>query len=147
MYPLDSDDQKDLNLHILVVDDDEGILDLIRDVLSSAYVVRTAPDGYRALELLEAEHFDLLIVDLGLPGVSGMDLIRLYRGQEIGRSLPILGLSAYPELRERVAGLGVDGILAKRFMLGELEGEVQDLLDPETGPHPRSGPTLGVAAS
>ncbi len=120
--------------HILVIDDDESILDLIQDILSLDYFVSTASDAQKGLEMLGQDRFDLLILDLGLPGVSGIDLIRYLRMQEKYANLPILVLSAYMELASRLADLTVDDVLAKPFALAQLERQVAKLVRRDTDP-------------
>jgi two-component system OmpR family response regulator len=113
---------------ILVIDDDESILDLLQDILSSDYSITTASNAQKGQERLGREHFDLVIVDLGLPGMSGMDLIQRLRAEPSYAKLPILVVSAYTELAQRLDGLQVDGVLSKPFSLSELERQVAELV-------------------
>ncbi len=117
-----------MRYRILVVDDDKSILDLIADLLSTDHDVTTAGDAARALEHLASNSFDLLILDLGLPGMSGVDLIQQIRTHELERRTPILVLSAYLELREKLSGAEVDAFLPKPFGVLELEQKVSRLL-------------------
>ncbi len=112
---------------ILVLDDDDTILELVQDILSSNYDIVANSSAADGLKQLADEHFDLLILDLGLPGLSGIDTIRQIR-QDQNSQLPILVVSAYTELRRLVAGLQVDGILAKPFSLTQLETRVAELI-------------------
>ena len=113
---------------ILVVDDDPNIVELIQDVLATDYNVSSSSNAYQGLELLQKEQFDLLILDLGLPGLSGMDLLDELRRQKRYKDLPVLVVSAYTELRRRVGDLHVDGVLSKPFSLSQLENQVEALL-------------------
>ncbi len=116
--------------HILVIDDDDSILDLVQDILSFDYSISTANNAQKGLELLKREHFDLLIVDLGLPGMSGTDLIQHLRAQPAYAKLPILVISAYTELAHRLEGLQVNAALSKPFSLSQLEHKVAELVRP-----------------
>ncbi len=112
----------------MVIDDDEGIQSLVQDALSSDYSISTAPDAEQGLDQLTREPFDLLILDLGLPGLGGVHVIRQLRELESHARLPILVISAYTELRRHVEGLDVDAVLAKPFSLRQLEHLVCKLL-------------------
>ncbi len=115
---------------ILVIDDDESILDLIQDLFSPTYQVTTARNGIEGLELLQRDRFDLLILDLGLSGLSGVEVIQHIRTQGPARTIPILVLSAYHDLRQRLEGSGATSFMTKPFLLEQLERRVADLLRP-----------------
>ncbi len=144
MYQADEkNDRMDQRVpRILVVDDDETILELVQDVLSEDYKVTAANNAAEALELLAADHFDLLILDLGIPGLSGIDAIQKIRQEQRKTSVPILVVSAYNELRRLVGDLQVDAVLAKPFALSQLELRVAELL----GRQAPSGDTWVAAA-
>ncbi|MBD3881441.1 response regulator transcription factor [Phormidium tenue FACHB-886] len=132
--------QRDIKLgRVLVVEDEE----LIRETISLAlteegYEVMTAEDGRRGLNLVcskagetsfkEAVGFDLIILDLMLPYVNGLDLCRLIRHE--GNSVPILMLSAKGTETDRVVGLevGADDYLTKPFGMRELVARCRALL-------------------
>lgn len=113
---------------ILVVEDEELIRDMVTLALSEeGYHVQTAPDGQTALTLLHDPQlqpgefaFDLIVLDLMLPQVNGLDLCRLLRQQ--GNPVPILILSAKGSETDRVLGLevGADDYLTKPFSMREL---------------------------
>ncbi len=105
---------------VLAVDDDPTVLDLIQDVLSQDYQVQATTNPHDALALLDREHFDLLLVDLGIPDVDGTEIIRHVRSNPRSRALPIVVVSAYIELAKRVAGLNVQAIIRKPFQLDQL---------------------------
>ncbi|MFI5348474.1 MAG: response regulator [Elusimicrobiota bacterium] len=76
---------------ILVVDDDPTIQDLIREVLAGlGYVFDVASDGNEALRKIRAKRYDVAIIDRGLPGMDGMQLLRLLRGTPATKDLKIL---------------------------------------------------------
>ncbi len=141
MYRLDGQSKEgDKTMpRILIIDDDESILELVQDVLSVDYDVVAASSASEGLDLLKEKRFDLLILDLGIPGLSGADAIRRVREENKNR-IPILVVSAYTELRRLVSGLAVDGILAKPFSLSQLEARVAEMTG-KTAPsdHPVTG--------
>lgn len=118
-------------MRILVVEDDSRIADVVRRSLSeSGYAVTiasTAPDG---IEAFEVDTFDLVILDLMLPGLpgGGMEVCSRIRG--INNDTPILMLTALDSMRTKVAGLdaGADDYLVKPFHLVELHARTRALL-------------------
>lgn len=122
--PADGDAQP----HLLVVDDDARLLGLLRKFLSdNGFRVTTATDAAEARAKLEGLAFDLLILDLMLPGESGMALTRSLRQTS---QVPILMLTAMGEPADRIAGLqsGADDYLAKPFEPQELLLRVNSIL-------------------
>ncbi len=110
---------------ILAVDDDAAILELVSDVLSElGMAVRTASSGEEALEILEREPMDLVLLDIMMEGVSGLEVCRGIRDRV---SCPILFLSAKDSVKDIVQGLGLgaDDYLTKPFALEELAARVQ----------------------
>jgi len=120
---------------ILVVDDDEKITNLLRRALSyEGYITDIAHDGPRALSIALEHHPDLVILDIQLPGMDGLEVCRRLRE---GGSEPILMLTARDEVSDRVHGLdsGADDYLVKPFAIEELMARVRALLrrrEPET---------------
>ncbi|HLQ31472.1 MAG TPA: response regulator transcription factor [Chloroflexota bacterium] len=120
---------------ILVVDDDEKITNLLRRALSyEGYVTDIANDGAKALALALEHHPDLVVLDIQLPGMDGIEVCRRLRE---GGDEPILMLTARDEVSDRVRGLdsGADDYLVKPFALEELMARVRALLrrrEPET---------------
>lgn len=133
---------------ILVVDDEEVILEsLIAALTQEGYQVLTARDGWRALELVrtlptEETAIDLMIVDLMIPGLSGLDLCRLLRQE--GNLIPILILSARSSETDIVVGLevGADDYLTKPFGIRELIARCRALLRRRSQTPPEEQPTL-----
>ncbi|MGP1385504.1 MAG: response regulator transcription factor [Thainema sp.] len=133
---------------ILVVEDEEIIRDTVALALTDeGYDVITAEDGRRALEIMtelqdaqahEAQSFDLVVLDLMLPHVNGLDLCRLLRHQE--NNVPILVLSAKGTETDRVVGLevGADDYLTKPFGMRELIARCRALLRRSRGSQPPS---------
>ncbi len=114
---------------ILVIDDDDTILDLLSDVLSSDYEIHTARDALEAVEWLESEATDLIISDFYLPVLSGCELIQIIRNQREFDAVPILCVSAYPDLYRNIGCAQVQGFLTKPFDINELSRAVAEGLD------------------
>jgi len=103
---------------ILVVDDEEDILELVRHHLKrEGYEVQCAATGEKALQLARRESFDLIILDLMLPGMDGREVTRMLRTDPRTRHMPILMLTAKGEESDVVTGLelGADDYLTKPF--------------------------------
>ncbi|MBV8605563.1 MAG: response regulator transcription factor [Pelomonas sp.] len=113
-------------MHILLVEDNVSLATWLAQALTrSGYAVDQARDGESAAIALQGQHFDAVVLDLGLPRMSGRDLlVRLRSG---GNDVPVLILTADAGLRSRIAGLnaGADDYLAKPFDLGELEARLR----------------------
>jgi two-component system response regulator MprA len=114
---------------ILIVDDDAPILRMLgRTFSAEGYVVETAADGGQALAAVERSAPDLVVLDVGLPGVDGLSVCRRLR--EKGLATPVLLLTARDAIPDRVAGLdaGADDYLVKPFATDELLARVRALL-------------------
>ena len=113
---------------ILVVDDEEAIAEAVRARLSSeGYRVLVAGDGPRAIEVHAAEHPDLVVLDLMLPGMDGLEVCKAIQHD---RWTPVLMLTAKTEEADKVAGfaVGADDYLTKPFSLRELVVRVKAIL-------------------
>jgi DNA-binding response OmpR family regulator len=113
---------------ILVVDDDRHIQGLVAEVFAShGFDVRLEGRAEEALALLKIEHVDLVVLDLGLPGMHGLDLLTELRRAD---DVPVIILSARAEVSDRVLGLktGADDFLAKPFSPRELLARVDSVL-------------------
>jgi DNA-binding response OmpR family regulator len=114
---------------ILVIEDDPSILrGLQLNLTMEGYSVRSASDGETGLQLARAERFDLLVVDVMLPRLGGLELIRELRRDD--PDLPVLILSAKGQETDKVAGLqlGADDYMVKPFSLKELLARIGALL-------------------
>src|SRR3974390_2796717 len=121
--------------HLLVVDDDRRIRDLLsRFLRAEGYRVTTADTAAEARAKLDGLTFDLLVLDVMMPGESGFDLARAIR---TGSSVPILMLTARVEAESRIEGLelGADDYMAKPFEPRELSLRINNILK-------RSQPTI-----
>ncbi|UTM59636.1 response regulator transcription factor [Photobacterium sp. CCB-ST2H9] len=116
-------------MHILVVEDDQSIREFVRHGLEELdFQVTACADGKLGYLLACQEAFDLIILDLMLPGMDGMEVLHRLRGE--GHQTPVLILSARHSVDERVLGLqsGADDYLVKPFAFAELAARCQTLL-------------------
>lgn len=114
-------------IKILIVDDEKPICDLIDLNLTEAgYRCRSVQDGVEAIRIIEQEAFDLILLDIMLPGVDGFDIMEYIRPMEI----PVIFITAKYEVRDRVKGLklGADDYLVKPFDVVELVARVEAVL-------------------
>jgi len=116
------------NAQILIVEDEPSIAEVVSLYLRrSGYLVELAPDGQTALEILDENIPDLIIMDLMLPGVDGLSLTRWIRDRS---DVPIIMLTARREETDRIAGLemGADDYVVKPFSPQELVSRVRAVL-------------------
>ncbi len=114
---------------ILVVDDEPSIVDTVATVLRyEGFTVDEASDGRQALSKLQERRFDLVILDVMMPGIDGLEVTRRMRAD--GIEVPVLFLTARGETADLVAGLaaGGDDYIAKPFSLAELVARSKALL-------------------
>jgi len=122
-------------VRVLVVEDDRAVADLLVRTLSRAHwAADIASDGRSAIAALHTNDYDLVILDLGLPDVDGVEVCRRWRAE--GGRAPILILTARGALPERVVGLdaGADDYLAKPFEPDELLARLRALARREPSP-------------
>ncbi len=115
-------------MRILIAEDDAVLADgLSRSLRAAAYAVDVVTDGAAADSALSVQSFDLLILDLGLPRMPGLEVLRRLRARN--SPLPVLILTAADDVDSRVRGLdlGADDYMAKPFALSELEARVRAL--------------------
>jgi DNA-binding response OmpR family regulator len=120
--------------HILVVEDDATLRDgLARALTGEGFAVDCAADGYAARKALAGGHFDLVILDLMLPGPGGLELLRAFRA--VDTETPVLILTARGDESDKVAGLGfgADDYVTKPFGLRELIARVRAHLRRQSG--------------
>ena len=123
------DGPTDLQMRLLLVEDNSSLATWLAKLLEAGnYAVDVVHDAETALAGIDLKQYDLALVDLGLPGLSGLDLIKAIRRQKL--SVPILILTARSDLRSRVEGLnlGADDYLIKPFEIEELEARMRALL-------------------
>ena len=139
-------------VRVLVIEDDLAIARQVSETLRQfRYVVDVAHDGVEGQFLGETEAYDAVVLDLGLPRLDGLSVLRQWR--QTGRAMPVLILTARDTWREKVAGLraGADDYLAKPFELEEMLARVEALIRRSSGhasPVLECGPlTLDVSSS
>ncbi|MBT4162760.1 MAG: response regulator transcription factor [Gammaproteobacteria bacterium] len=123
-----------MTLKLLLAEDEQRLRDQLLDILERhGYAVDCAEDGARALTLGEEGQYDLAIIDLGLPKMSGMEVIERLRGQ--GKDYPMLILTARGDWQDKVEGLsaGADDYLVKPFHVQELLARVEALIRRASG--------------
>ena len=116
---------------ILVVDDERDIVDLISYNLDKeGFRVLKAYDGHEALRLAKAKNPDLIILDLMLPGIQGMEVCRSIRGNVETQGIPIIMLTAKSDEVDKILGLemGADDYVTKPFSVKELIARVRTIL-------------------
>lgn len=121
-------------MRLLVIEDDDRLRSMVEQRLrESGYAVDTASDGEEGLYMARGYPIDLAIIDLGLPRLSGLDVVRELRSE--GSKLPILLLTARDQWQDKVSGLeaGADDYLTKPFHLPELLARIQALLRRSAG--------------
>lgn len=126
-------------MRILLAEDDSVLADgLTRSLRQSGYAVDCVKNGEEADSVLSNQDFDLLILDLGLPKIPGLEVLRRLRARN--SRLPVLILTAVDSIEQRVKGLdlGADDYMAKPFALSELEARVRALTRRGVG----GGPTV-----
>jgi two-component system OmpR family response regulator len=116
-------------MRILLVEDDNFLANGLSLVLKdSGYMVDHAEDGIAADISLSTTHYDLVVLDLCLPGIDGIDVLKKMRGKK--NNVPVLILSARDQVKDRVLGLdaGANDYLTKPFDMNELEARVRALI-------------------
>ncbi|MBC8338214.1 MAG: response regulator [Alphaproteobacteria bacterium] len=115
---------------ILLVEDNEQNMKLQTDLLQAqGYNLLQSVDGRDVLQLAEDHHPDLIIMDIGLPGVSGVDLIKLLKAKDTLRGIPILAVTAFAMKSDEqlIRAAGCDSYMAKPISINEFLESVKKL--------------------
>ncbi|HEY5619616.1 MAG TPA: response regulator transcription factor [Vicinamibacterales bacterium] len=118
-------------MRILIAEDDPDIADLVVHYLQkSGWETHVAPSGDKALAYARSHQVDLVILDLMLPGMNGLDICRALRADQAKASVPIIMLTAKADEGDRVAGLeiGADDYVSKPFSPNELVARIRALM-------------------
>ncbi len=116
-------------MKLLIIEDEEDILSaLLRGFKKRGYIAEGAQDGLTGLEMAQTGGYDLVVLDLNLPEMDGMEVLRALRAED--KSIKIIILSARVDFPDRISGLdgGANDYLVKPFDFGELEARVRNLL-------------------
>src|ERR1700683_1996809 len=125
-------------MRILVVEDDRAVREALRRALTlGGYEVQTAEDGEQAIEMVVQNVPDAVVLDVGLPGIDGLEVCRRLR--LLGNRVGILILTARDAVADRIDGLdvGADDYMVKPFDIGELKARLRALLrraSPDSAP-------------
>ncbi len=117
---------------VLVCDDEEALLSLVVATLEGRYRVVEARDGTEALKLARGSPPDLIVLDLSIPGMSGLEVLKVVRSDLELRAIPVVMLTARALETDREAAFaaGADRFMTKPFSPLELERTVDELLRP-----------------
>jgi phosphate regulon transcriptional regulator PhoB len=129
---------------VLIVDDEPDLVELVSyNLKKEGFQVATAPDGGVALEKARKKNYDLIILDLMLPGIQGIELCRILRNDPKTERVPIIMLTAKGDEADRVRGLetGADDYMAKPFSPRELVARVKAVLR-RSGEQAAAGKTI-----
>ena len=116
---------------VLIVEDNARNLKLVRDVLGHAgYAILEACDGETGVELARERHPDLILMDVNLPGIDGVEALARLRADPATADIPVVALTAYAmkDDRARFLAAGFDGYLEKPVSVRELPGQVEALI-------------------
>lgn len=117
-----------MNNRILIVEDDHYISEMIRDTLvKHGFAISTVFDGEEALKIVELQNFNLILLDIMIPKIDGMDCLKIIRTKSM---IPILIMSAKGEDVDKALGLGfgADDYIAKPFSMIELVARVKAII-------------------
>lgn len=112
--------------NILIVDDDAGITESLSTLLKEKYNVAVASNGFSAIDKLKGHDFDLILLDLLMPGLDGAGFVHALRDR--GNTTPILLISATKSAAEKARILKVTDYLLKPFHIDELEAKIEKLI-------------------
>lgn len=115
---------------ILVVDDEPPLRELVVVTLGDAFLCEEVDNGDEALARLSGDHYDLVMLDVMMPGTSGTDVLRKMRDDEKLRDVPVIVMSAWQSPQDVASALeaGADRFLAKPFRIDELGSMVRGLV-------------------
>ncbi|RIV27848.1 DNA-binding response regulator [Fibrisoma montanum] len=119
------------NYHVLFIDEDVFIRNILRHTLSAEFTITTLPNGIEAMSWLEQGHEpDIIVTELKLPHLDGRELIQLVRGSNLFGHIPILVLSVVDDSATRIDCLdrGADGYINKPFNPMEVRAKIRAIL-------------------
>lgn len=113
---------------ILICEDEASLRELVRVSLGAGYGFIEASDGNEALELAKTRKPDVVVLDLMIPGLSGLDVLTQLRDDENGRKLPVVVISAWSDARDEAFAAGADRFVLKPFIPDDLRAVVEELV-------------------
>ncbi|HOY09840.1 MAG TPA: response regulator transcription factor [Candidatus Omnitrophota bacterium] len=116
-------------MRVLIIEDEKKVADFVkRGLKENNFSVDIAPDGEEGLFLAESENYDLIILDLMLPKISGIDILQKIRKE--GKEVPVICLTAKGDLKDKMEGFnaGTDDYIVKPFMFTELLARIRAVL-------------------
>jgi two-component system cell cycle response regulator DivK len=122
---------------VLIVEDNPKNLKLVRDVLQvKGYQTVEATTGERGIQLAHEAHPNLILMDIQLPGISGIDALRQLRGDPVTQAIPVIAVTAsmMPDDRHRIMAAGFDGFQGKPISVMELLETIRQILERSTTP-------------
>lgn len=119
-----------LNQTVMIVDDDKQICDMVAEILGSTYKVLKAHDGDEALNIIGSSAVDLVITDINMPGMNGIELIKRLKSEELTKSIPVVFLAFRNDVEDEVTSynLGSEAFIPKPFVPSQLIAVVGSVL-------------------
>jgi len=114
-------------LKLLVVEDEVELLELYNLILSKDYIVFTTESGREAIEIFDRENPEVLIVDIRLPDVSGIEVIKHAKSKN--PNVAVMGVSAYRERFKEALDAGAATVIQKPFLVKQIHKVIQDVLE------------------
>jgi signal transduction histidine kinase/DNA-binding response OmpR family regulator len=123
--------QKDQQPHLLIVDDNEELLRYIQSILSKFYLISVAHNGVEALEMIKIEEYDLIVSDVMMPQMNGIDLCKYLKGNIETNYIPIILLTAKSSMDDLIEGveIGADAYITKPFNLTYLRARIDQIIE------------------
>jgi DNA-binding response OmpR family regulator len=113
---------------ILICEDEAALRELVRVSIGAGFGFIEASDGMEALELAKRHKPDVIVLDLMLPGLSGLDVLAQLRAEDNGRRFPVVVISAWGDARDEAFAAGADRFVLKPFIPDDLRAVVEELV-------------------
>jgi CheY-like chemotaxis protein len=113
---------------ILICEDEAALRELVRVSLGEHFVYLETADGLEALELARSHRPDVFVLDLMIPGLSGLDVLSKLRADANGGKMPVVVISAWGDAREEAFAAGADRFVLKPFLPDDLRAVVEELV-------------------
>jgi CheY-like chemotaxis protein len=113
---------------ILICEDEAALRELVRVSLGAGFGFIEASDGQEALELAKKHRPDVVVLDLMIPGLSGLDVLAQLREDENGTRVPVVVISAWSDARDEAFAAGADRFVLKPFVPDDLRAVIEELV-------------------